>query len=359
MGSSFQITGPRGASATGGLGCGPVWTPPGLSYKDADEVYVENGTYYPAGYRQFPSGHYEVPGASTAWAISTRPAIEIDTTYMAGSSSGMIGTAKVNSSWYTLFMMSSDPIILALPYIRIDAISYGAPNTTAINPASQADGTTAENGFFVANDAWNTYRLQKISYDAYGGMLFTIADCVNATPDQILITGDQTAYLAATNWLQVCPPAGVDCCEIGSVYIDGSGNLGAANYSGLTGTWVSNVTVAGNKALAAAIANTSMLTAYPPKAQRVIGFIDAREPTASRGMLVGIYYGDSGTNGPVFLYDKVDVNGANRIVTQPFDCRFQSVCSIRNYFVYIDTSSNPVAISAGGTASLRVSDWTE
>ncbi|MFA4845065.1 MAG: hypothetical protein WC654_00715, partial [Patescibacteria group bacterium] len=203
------------------VGAAPDYTPPAIKYKDADEIYVPVGRYYKAGHRI--RGQYQNP-TGAYWDVAALTAVDIDGEYAAGSVSGMIGAAKVNSSWYSVFLMGDTGICQALPFVRVDTIAYGTPSTT-ITPAAHADGATAENGFILANDAWNGYRLVNITYDIYDGEVFTIADCTTATPDTIVITGDITAKVAAAGWLQLVPPAGTDCLYLGCIRIDGSGNL--------------------------------------------------------------------------------------------------------------------------------------
>ena len=192
----------------------PDYTPPSLIYKGTDEIYIPKGRYHMAGLR-FEGQYQDVQNICYYWDVPSRLTVGITSSIVGG---------KVNSSWYSVFMTSVNTIQL-LPFIRVDTISYSNPNTT-IAPASNSDGTTAENGWITANDIFNTYRLVLINDDsAESGNVYTIADCSTGTPDGILISGDVTSQIAITEWLQMIPPDGTPFLYLGSIQIDGSGNL--------------------------------------------------------------------------------------------------------------------------------------
>jgi hypothetical protein len=200
------------------------WTPPPFQYKDADEITVLAGRYHKGGHRLY--GHYQnLTGMADYWDVAANFDVDIDATYSAGSTSGMLG-GDVISSWYSLWMVDSDEI-LVLPMIRIDAQDYNVSNAskTTINPALHSDGTTAGDGYLTANDQWNNYRLMVLTRDSNRGTLLTIEDCANGTPDEIIIDGDQTAYLSDADWLLLIPPSTTDCVYLGSLYLDSSGDI--------------------------------------------------------------------------------------------------------------------------------------
>jgi hypothetical protein len=252
----------------GGPSPAPDYCPPSIIYKDADEIYVPKGRYYKAGYR-FNGQYQDLSNLSAYWDVADRFAVDIDATYSAGSTSGMLG-GDVASSWYSVFMVDSDELLL-LPFIRVDAISYSAPSTT-INPAAHADGTTAENGFVTANDIFNTYRLVLLNDDATeSGNVYTIADCTTGTPDTILITGDVTGAIAATEWLQMIPPDGTACLYLGCIYINSSGDL--REFRKREWRYVHPGVIAINANLSTSYASTEMALGFPPTAMACsIGF---------------------------------------------------------------------------------------
>lgn len=209
-----------------GGGPAPDYTPPALAWKDVDEIYVPSGRYFRGGHRH--AGQYkDLTNLALSWDVASQLSVDVDATYAAGSSPGMIGGAKVNSSWYSVFMLGNTVNdFLILPYVRAKAIAYSAPDTT-INPGDHNTGAANENGFIVAADAWNNYRLilKKPESPALDGTVFTIADTTDGTPDGIVVTGDITASVVVGDWLQLIPPAATACLYLGTIRIDGSGNL--------------------------------------------------------------------------------------------------------------------------------------
>lgn len=237
-----EISGMAASSpAAGGAAVSPDYIPPSFLSKDADEIYLPPGRYHKAGFRW--RGQYrDTVNMQDYWDIDSRLAIDLDATYASGSSPGMIGGAKVNSSWYSVFLLGTAANdVLVLPFVRVKAIAYSAPYTT-INPADHSTGAANENGFFAADDAWNDYRLVKWSLDLFDGTLYTVADSVNGSPDQIVVSGDKTSEISAGDWLQLVPPSSVPCLFLGLVRIDSSGNLAefrtVAEASSSTGTAV-------------------------------------------------------------------------------------------------------------------------
>lgn len=327
---------------------GPSWTPPDLLYKDADEVTVLAGRYWKGGYR-FRGQYQDVGNLGEYWDVASNFDADVDATYSAGSTSGMIGGAKVNDSWYSVFMMDSDELLI-LPYVRIDTIDYNVSyaGKTTINPAAHDDGTTAENGFLVADDAWNTYRLVKQEVDGTGGGVYTIEDTVNGTPDEIVIDGDQTGTLAATEWLQLVPPSANDCCYLGTIRIDGSGNLLEFIRKGWTCVWVAAISVNGT-AHASTPGNDDLASGLPPSTS--IAHLNAYiQGTASTDVYASFYSGLSGTDIVYQLYHRGA--SATRACTYKFDWRLWSPTLIRNCF----TKAGP---AAADSAIIQVNGFTE
>lgn len=336
----------------------PSYIPPSFTYKDADEITLRAGRYHVMGYRH--RGQYQEP-SSSYWDIAVAVDVDVDATYSVGISSGMIGGAKVNSSWYSIFLMGDAGICLFLPYIRIDTISYGAPSTT-ITPAAHLDGTTAENGFLVANDAWNNYRLIKISYDAYDGTVHTIADSVNGTPDQILITGDKTSELAVTEWLQMIPPAATNYLYLGSQRINSSGDLDVFVKGGLSTVWSNIVAVAANKATSASLANTDVNAAVPPTAQTASAALYLNlGTTTTRGAVLRLYTGSLGSvqRAPTLRWSETSTNFTGLFTRTSFLWPFSAVAQVRNHAAYYDTSNVEKAVAAGDDAYLQFDGWDE
>jgi len=234
---------------------GPDYTPPAIKYKDADEITVPEGQYWPLEWRldgQYKGANY-VP-----WTVAAAFDVDVD---LAGN---LIG-GDVVSSWYSVFMTSASTVKI-LPMIRVDALDYNVSNAlkTTINPANHDDGTTANDSFVSAADVFNTYRLVLLTMGTYHGNVYTIEDSVDGTPDQVIIDGDVSAEIAATEWLQMIPPAGTDCLYLGCIRLDASGNLKYFEKSRHHYTYDSQNDVSGN--LGTSFANTDLGAVIPPTA---------------------------------------------------------------------------------------------
>lgn len=266
--------------------------PPNIQYKDTDEITIPAGRYYQAGHR-FGGQYQDLDRKNFYWDVADSFAVDIDAVYSAGSISGMLG-GKVNSSWYSVFMVAADEIVV-LPFLRVDVIGYSSGDGyTVINPASQADGTTAENGFLTADDQFNGYRLVLINDDpTESGNVYTILDSGNYTPDGIAISGDITADVAATEWLQMIPSDGTAFLFLGTVQFDGSGNLAQFTKNGWRYTKAASVQINGALGVNNA-ANADLGPAVPPTATAIIakGYVEATANTVG----YVYYYGSSGSN---------------------------------------------------------------
>lgn len=271
-------------------GATPDWCPPGIIYKDADEIYVPKGRYYKAGHR-FNSQYQDLSNMADYWDVAAQFAVDIDAAYSAGSTSGMVG-GKVNSSWYSVFMVGSDELVV-LPYIRVDTISYSSPSTT-IAPAAHADGTTAENGFVTSNDQFNGYRLVLINDDpTESGNIYTIADCATGTPDSIVIIGDVTGTIAATEWLQMIPAEGTPFVYLGVIRTHSDGTLRWFKKDKWYYQLPDRVSINGTANTTAA--NSDLGAAVPPSAT----YFYAGVKTAcnnTTGLTANMYRGSDGTS---------------------------------------------------------------
>ena len=328
------------SSVLGGTGgASPDWCPPAFIYKDADEIYIPVGRYYKGGYRH--RGQYQnLTGLASYWDVASVLDVDIDGTYSAGSVSGMIGGAKVISSWYSVFMMGGDAnSFLVLPFVRIKAITYSAPNSI-INPGDHNTGTSYEDGFLVANDAWNDYRLVKKSFDAYDGNVYTIADSATGTHDALYITGDKTGELVAGEWLQLVPPSDTDCVYLGTVRIDGSGNLLSFQRTSWRTDFSAFIDVTGIKSATAG--NTEISAAIPPSARRAIFYLQVESGSSLAKIVeVHLYSGTDATN-EIFGMGNGNVTDGNKaryFFGSPQSFVLTAASLIRNKFqIYKDSS---------------------
>lgn len=347
------ISGINAGSSEGGGGVSPDYIPPSIKYKDADEIYVQKGRYNKAGYR-FEGQYQDLANITDYWDVETMFTIAVDNTYSAGTLSGTLG-GLVNSSWYSVFMVASDEIVV-LPFIRVDAIAYSAPSTT-INPASHADGTTAENGWVTSNDIFNNYRLLLINDDpTESGNVYTIADCATGTPDTIVIAGDITADVAATEWLQMIPQAATPCLYLGFIGIDASGNLLRFNKPApwLT-TFEGYISINLNKALSGDASNTDIGIGAPPVAKRVGGLGYIYSATSNYGVRQ-YFYSRAGGSLYNFMshHGKVSYGALNHLV-QNLTLDINEVSKVCNASVYMtNDAATEAALDAGGATSLRI-----
>lgn len=213
-----------GASGIAIAAVTPDYIPTRFMYKDQDEIYISKGRYYKAGFR-WKGQYQDAATIAQYWDVTSRLAVKVDSNYSPGTSPGMIGGAKVNNSWYSVFLVGNTANdVLVLPLIRVKAISYASPDTV-INPGDHDSAASYQDGFILSNGPWNGYRLVKWSCDANDGNIYTVADTINSTHDEVRLSGDKTAELAAGDWLQLVPPSGVACLFLGLIRIDGAGNL--------------------------------------------------------------------------------------------------------------------------------------
>lgn len=325
--------------------------PPCFLYKDADEIYIPAGRYYQVGHR-IDGQYQDLARKNFYWDVAAQFAVDIDAAYSAGSTSGMVG-GDVVSSCYSVFMVDTDEIMI-LPFIRVDTIAYSDPNTT-ITPAAHADGTTAANGFVNAADCFNGYRLVLIVTDpTKNGTTFTIADSTDGTPDGILITGDVTATIAATNSLQMIPPAGTQFCYLGSVVLDSEGNILSFTRTGWHTHYNAIQTVTGTGATSPR--NDDLGRVIPPVAKKVsLSFHDA---TAAQGSNVLIASGASGSTSDYYgMYNHYGGSSyaGNIQVSPPHDYVLTQISTIRNQIRSYVNGANVAA----STCNILIYGWDE
>jgi hypothetical protein len=285
----------------------PDYMPPTILYKSATELYLRRGRYFAAGHR-FNGQYADTFNMGFYWDVLSNLSVTITSQFLGG---------KVNNSWYSVFLKGNTASdIQLLPYIRVNAVSYSSPNTT-INPGQHNTYTNADNTFLTSNDLFNTYRLVKQEVDITGGTVLTIADSVDATPDQIIISGDQTgssgAQLVAGSWLQMIPPDGVPFVYLGTVRVDGSGNLLEFMKMGWLYQFKIAITVNANCSLN--YANTEVGSAVPPCAQfALFTLYGANSGTAATfSIVLDLVYGLDGSQwGIGFNYSNSNANDAWR-----------------------------------------------
>lgn len=254
----------------------PDYTPPAIRYKDADEITIPAGKYWPLGWRldgQYQDHNY-VP-----WTVAAAFDVDVD-------DAGNLVGGDVASSWYSVFLMSASTVKI-LPMIRVDTLDYNVSNAgkTTINPAAHDDGTTAANGFVSAADVFNTYRLVLLTMGTYHGNVYTIEDSVDGTPDEIIIDGDVSAEIAETEWLQMIPPSGTDCLYLGCIRLDGSGNILSFQKAGWKTEWTVEISV--NGILGTTLADTDLASAIPPVLSEIItGFYCSNQTTSANTVQV-------------------------------------------------------------------------
>jgi hypothetical protein len=238
-----------GASGIAVTAVTPDYVPPSLLYKDANEITVPKGRYYQAGHRW--NGQYQdTEHIARHWDIEANLSIQVDATYVSGSSPGMIDGAKVNESWYSVLLVgdtASD--VLVLPFLRVNTVDYDTTfsGKTTLTPASHNGGVSPENGFAVSDHAWNSYRLVKANDRTIGADPLTVEETLSGPPVRVVINGDHVSgdpSLAPKDWLQLIPPAGVPFLYLGAVRIDASGTVSpfSAAAPGIPGNCPAGVT---------------------------------------------------------------------------------------------------------------------
>jgi hypothetical protein len=361
---SFIAWGLEKSSGGTALGATSDYVPPSMIYKDTSNVYVPVGNYYKMGYRVL-SQYQDFDRFFDYWNTASTLTVQLDATYSAGGtpSSGMIGGAKVNSSWYSVFMLGNQNYnFVVLPYLRVKAVDYDSTHAgqTTVNPSDHDTGGSYENGFLLVDDAWNNYRLVKIDTDLTNGIVLNIDDSTSATNDEILFNTDQVsagASLVAGDWLQMIPPAG-PCLYLGSVRFNGSGNLVTFSYQNWLFTYTIAQVINLNKAASSSLVNTDLASAIPPLARGVRGWVSLIEATSCRGVVGRFYSGTSGSNQVSSIEVKRDTADTNTTLTSNLgSCPLTAVTLLRNHCAYIDGSDVEQAIT--GTAALNVVGFEE
>jgi len=226
-----------------------------IQYVDASNVKVLADLYWLQGHRL-----YSQYVTQYCRPITVASPITVDLT-----SASLIG-GKVNESHYGLYLLDGTTVV-ALPFLRVDYRDFPGV-VTRINPAAHADGTTAANGFVDADDCFNGYRLVLLNVNSdYHGSIYTIADTIDGSPDHIDVTGDITAEVQETEWLQMIPASGTDYLFLGTIHFDGSGDLDGFTRIGWKTVLDAAVVVAGNKDTS--LGNTDLGTVIPPTATQI------------------------------------------------------------------------------------------
>jgi hypothetical protein len=362
---SFVAWGIEKTSGGTALGATPNYIPPSMIYKDTSNIYVPIGNYYKMGYRVL-SQYQDFDRFFDYWNVASTFTVQLDATYATGGtpSSGMIGGAKVNSSWYSVFMLGNqNSAFVVLPYLRVKAVDYNATHTnqTTVNPGDHDTGGSYENGFLLSSDAWNNYRLVKIDTDLTNGIVLNIDDSTSATNDEVIFNTDQVSAgvsLVAGDWLQMIPPVG-PCLYLGSVRFNGSGNLVAFSYQNWLFTYSSTSQAVNlNKASSSSLVNTDLASAIPPLARRVQGWVSLIESTSCRGVVGRFYSGISGSNQVSGIEIKRDTADTNTTLTSNLGSYpLTAVTLLRNHCAYLDGSDVEQAIT--GTAALNVVGFEE
>lgn len=286
-------------------GATPSWTPPAFLYKDPDEITIRAGRYYKGAHRL--DGQYQyLDGLSVYWDVSTAFDVDVD------DDANMVG-GDVVSSWYSVFL-TGESTVKILPFIRVSAIDYDTsnPGKTTINPADHDDGTTANDNFVSADDAFNGYRLLLLSDTSNHGEIFEIEDCVSGSPDEIVIDGDQTGKIAVTDWLQMIPEDGTLCVYLGVIRLDASGDvLTFRKHKWLT-KWNTYMRVNGNSGTSPA--NVELGAAIPPTAFLLhANFYVTAGSTSASAVRVQVYSDLNGTDTVEQIMTGVFATTNNRI----------------------------------------------
>ena len=346
MGIFNFFSGGFGGDGSGGIYVTPDWTPPSIKYKDADEITVPEGLYYPVKHRV--KGQYKGAGSiSAAWDLSSPVDVDVDApgTLIGGKSTGGTG------SWYSLFMTSASTF-LVLPFVRVDVISFGSGETT-INPAAHDDGTTADNTFVTANDDFNGYRLMYISFDSDDGTIWEISDTVNSTPDEIKVASDITSIVSAGDWLQMLPADG-NYVYLGTIRIDNSGNLRQFTKAGWEYQFQTRVSINLNKSTTAA--NTDLAQVVPPNAKIYHGGVYAQGGAGSIKIQITFYSGTSGTDDFGSRRLDTDANSSNSLASNWSQSFVLTAVSLIRNKVFKDIGAGDVAADYGNIDSIG---WEE
>jgi hypothetical protein len=338
---------------------GPDYCPPDIYYKDADEIYVPAGYYNKCGPR-INGRYYQNAYYSHYWQVDTDFAVDIDAVFSAvpTKSPGMIDGAKVNSSWYSVWMIGPDPEdILILPYIRVKTITYSSPSTT-INPGSHNNYTVAAAGFFTSDDAFNGCYLNKIQ--RRGSVRdFVIDDCVNTTPDQIIVAEDMTGSVAVGDWLLMSPGSYATegkSLYLGTIQIDSSGDLREFYKDG----WVTQIRSSTSSSLnnSTSAATTDLAVNVPPVAVRIGGHVALQQDGSCKGVVAKFYRGTDTAYNLLVARNTFGTANTSIIFTTHITLPLSLVSAIHNVCVYLDPSTG-ADTSSMTSATLSVSYWKE
>jgi len=298
------------------------YCPKPVLFKSDSQLTLQAGDYYALGYRH--RGEYE-RHSTTKITVASNTDVTI---------SSAISGGKPNDSWFSVFLRNpSSPGLLILPYIHVKASSY-VSGSTRVEIGSHLDHEVANDDFLTAADQWNSYRLMKISYDAYDGYTYDIATSVTTSGDYVTIVGDKTTEILAGDWLAMIPDSTDDFVYLGVIYINTGWNL--EHQMRQPGTWdyprkhIDAPWIAGNSSDEAD--NTSLIEAVSPnahEAQMAVTLMSGS--TDVTGLEVTLY---GGASLEVCLHDFVTA-GAEAVMSNSHPVRwfFSHPATVRNSMI--------------------------
>jgi hypothetical protein len=311
---------------------------------------VSAGKYLQAGYRS--NRTYQYKSASNYWEISANFPVSISSSYVQGSSSGILGGLKANN-WYSIFMVGPNTAdIVVLPYIRIWSVDYNASNSgkTTIVLAGQDPSASPETGLLTSNGQWNSYQLIKCSLDFFNGNVMTISGTTSGTPyDQIVIDGNQsiTNNLISGDLFQLVPPSTAPCVYLGSIRIISSTTLFRFVKSRWRYSWTrSPQLISGNTSTTITPSDTYVGTAVSPLAYKAWLGTRTDETSNSRArhrhllyssdgsLILSHDFGEGGTTGN-YTYTRWESNT---------EWVFSQVQTIKNCFISSDSAGTGYAV---------------
>jgi len=293
--------GPQGAQgiAGGGTLVAGDYCPPAFQYSSATNLYIIAGRYFAVGARAMQQ-YWDLDN-DTYWDISSALDVNVVTNaYSAGSQSGRVG-GLVGDSWYSVWLVGNDAnSVIITPMMRPATIDYNSTNpgkTTVSGMWGHNTWADAATGYLTADDQWNGYQLYSTDSppDAClnsGGPIrmyghAAIEDCTNASPDVLILDGDQTDWLKQNLWYHVAPPAATDFVYLGCIRVNSSNEIAAFHRVG----WIYRWKYAGAFNIpthaSAFNGNTVLFSKMPPQASRAWCATNLRLTGSGVSMQVG------------------------------------------------------------------------
>jgi hypothetical protein len=341
---AYVLQGNIGGGTTPSSGGSGVGSFPNFIVTGANQITLPAGSYPKAGYRH--RGTFPEAGTES-WILATAALLPAHS-----------GSLSSNPLWCSLFMTAADELIL-LPCIGVKGTpSYSSPNTT-IHPG-MSDGAGGMNDVDIVTN-WQTnmgftlagYRLVKHSNDINDGKIFTIASVAANTPDDIVLSGDQTTFLSDLDWLRMVPPAATPCLYLGLVAFNGSDLATYLRQVGWRYFWLDSSTlITGNKATSAAWSDMAGSSyGAPPYANRVSGSVFCSSGTNDAESVVVELYTDITVNPVRVLQFATPGVNADKYMQQSFDYFINKPGQIGNTLTYYDGVNSYAADSGGFTIS--------